>query len=59
LDQVGGGSTGPKMGHGRRKDQRNNPRTQVEARDNTNPRACLRDIGYEEAIGRTHNCAKA
>jgi hypothetical protein len=47
------------MGHGRRKDQRNDPRTQAEAGDNTNPRVCQRDIGYEEAASRTHHYANA
>jgi hypothetical protein len=57
LDQVGGGSTNPQIGHGRRKDQRHDLRAQVEEEDNTNYRMCQRDAGHDEIPGKANHCA--
>jgi hypothetical protein len=57
LDKVGGGSTGPTLGQGRGKDKCNNPRTQIEAEDHTNPRRNQRDARDKEYAERTYHCA--
>jgi hypothetical protein len=57
LDKVRGGSTGPTLGKGREKDQYNNPRTQTEIEDHTNPRMSQRDAGDEEDVGITYHYA--
>jgi hypothetical protein len=57
LDKDGRGSTGPAVGPRRRKDMRNYPRPQVEAKDNVNHRAHQRGARHEETTCRTHNCA--
>jgi hypothetical protein len=56
LDQVRGGSTSTKVGQGRGKDQRNDPRAQEEAEDNANHRKHQRNAGNEEIAGRSHHC---
>jgi hypothetical protein len=57
MDKVRGGSTGPKLGQGRRKDQCSNPRPQAKEEDNVNHRMHQRGIGHEEIVGRANYCA--
>jgi hypothetical protein len=56
LEKVGGGFIVPTLGSGRGKDQYNDPRTQTEVEDHTNPRTIQRDTRYEEDGGRTYHC---
>ena len=56
MDKVEGGSTGPTLGQGRGKDQCNDPRTQTEAEENTDPKMSQRDAGDEEEALRTYHC---
>jgi hypothetical protein len=55
LDKVEGESTGTTLGQGKGKDQYNDPRTQTEAKDHTNPIMHQGDARGEEDAGRTYH----